>query len=231
VRRQAEAILRSDLRVRNGAPVGCRISPLDGCGSGAVEGSEWRELISRGPRVLSWCLVSPQLRPQDAIVEAMLRGWRAQQTARGLREDTVTARERLVRRFGDFTNEYPWVWSPAQVNEWSLWLTSEQHLAPSSIRSYRIKVGCGCSASSCRVGGWRGDVVRSVSSPRRLEPCVRFSRTRLTDVVHRRHSAVPARWLAWEQRRFHTRRSVRGCCWTRIRHTGRTLDDGGAAWR
>jgi hypothetical protein len=29
----------------------------------------------------------------------------------------------------------------------------------------------------------------SVSSPRRIEPCVRFSRTRLTDAVHRRHSA------------------------------------------
>ncbi|HCU91680.1 MAG TPA: integrase, partial [Actinobacteria bacterium] len=30
-----------------------------------------------------------QLRPEDAMVEAMLRGWRAQQKARGLREDTV----------------------------------------------------------------------------------------------------------------------------------------------
>jgi hypothetical protein len=35
--------------------------------------------------------------------------------------------------------------------------------------------------------------VCSVSSPRHLEPCVRFSRTRLTDAVHRRHSASPAR--------------------------------------
>ena len=40
-----------------------------------------------------------QLRPEDAMVEAMLRGWRAQQTARGLREDTIVPRERLVRRF------------------------------------------------------------------------------------------------------------------------------------
>ena len=32
-----------------------------------------------------------QLRPEDAMVEAMLRGWRAQQTARGLREDTIDA--------------------------------------------------------------------------------------------------------------------------------------------
>lgn len=48
------------------------------------------------------------LRPQDAMVEAMLSGWRAQQTARGLREDTVVAREHLIRRFLAYTNDYPW---------------------------------------------------------------------------------------------------------------------------
>jgi site-specific recombinase XerD len=78
-----------------------------------------------------------QLRPQDAMVEAMLRGWRAQQAARGLREDTIAPRERLVRRFLEFTNEYPWEWSPAHVDEWSLSLVSELHLAPSTIRSYQ----------------------------------------------------------------------------------------------
>ncbi len=36
-----------------------------------------------------------------------------------------------------------------------------------------------------------------------VEPCVRFSRTRLTDVVHRRHSAFPASpERAWGRRRF-----------------------------
>ena len=38
-----------------------------------------------------------QLRPEDAMVEAMLRGWRAQQTARGLQDlATMAPRERLV---------------------------------------------------------------------------------------------------------------------------------------
>ncbi len=78
-----------------------------------------------------------QLRPQDAMVEAMLRGWRAQQTARGLREDTIVPRERLVRRFLEFTNEYPWLWSPSHVDEWSLSLVSEKHLAPSTVRAYQ----------------------------------------------------------------------------------------------
>lgn len=49
-----------------------------------------------------------QLRPEDAMVEAMLRGFRAQQFARGLREDTIVARERLVRRFLSYANEFPW---------------------------------------------------------------------------------------------------------------------------
>ena len=78
-----------------------------------------------------------QLRPEDAMVEAMLRGWRAQQMARGLREDTVVPRERLVRRFLEFTSEYPWAWSPGHMDEWSLSLTAELHLAPSTIRSYQ----------------------------------------------------------------------------------------------
>lgn len=39
--------------------------------------------------------------------------------------------------------------------------------------------------------------------PPPVEPCVRFSRTRLTDVVHRRHSAFPARLgRAWVRQRF-----------------------------
>jgi integrase len=78
-----------------------------------------------------------QLRPEDAMTEAMLRGWRAQQAARGLREDTITPRERLVRRFLEFTNEYPWRWTPSQVDEWSLWMTSERQLAPATIRGYQ----------------------------------------------------------------------------------------------
>lgn len=39
------------------------------------------------------------LRPEEAMFNAMLRGWRAQQAARGLREDTIGAREQLMRRF------------------------------------------------------------------------------------------------------------------------------------
>ena len=39
------------------------------------------------------------------------------------------------------------------------------------------------------VGDWRGDAVAFRFQPPPVEPCVRFSRTRLTDVLHRRCSA------------------------------------------
>ena len=77
------------------------------------------------------------LHPEDAMVEAMLRGWAAQQMARGLRRDSIEAREHLVRRFLAFTNDFPWHWSAADVDEWSVWLTGERHLRPSTIRQYQ----------------------------------------------------------------------------------------------
>src|SRR5688500_18664506 len=71
------------------------------------------------------------------MCDAMLRGWRAQQTARGLREETIAAREQLVRRFLAWSNEYPWSWSPAHLDEWTVSMMSEQHFAPSTIRGYQ----------------------------------------------------------------------------------------------
>lgn len=81
-----------------------------------------------------------QLRPEDAMFEAMLRGWRAQQIARGLREETIAGREQLVRRFVEFANEYPWGWLPAHVEEFTLCLTAERHLSPATVRNYQIDV-------------------------------------------------------------------------------------------
>lgn len=71
------------------------------------------------------------------MFEAMLSGWRAQQAARGLQEDTAVRRERLIRRFWKFTSDYPWNWGPSHVDEWSLHLTAELRRAPSTIRGYQ----------------------------------------------------------------------------------------------
>ena len=96
-------------------------------GRGDLAGAAHLELVSG---------VVP-LRPEDAMTEAMLRGWRAQQKARGLQDATIAPRERLVRAFVEFTNEFPWHWGPGHVEEWTLSLAGERHLAPSTIRGYQ----------------------------------------------------------------------------------------------
>jgi len=80
------------------------------------------------------------LRPEEAVFAAMLRGWRAQQLSRGLKEETITDREAVVRRFHAFTNEFPWAWLPGHVEEWTVSLTSEAHLATSTVRGYQTGV-------------------------------------------------------------------------------------------
>src|SRR2546423_13767256 len=82
-----------------------------------------------------------QLRPEDAMFEAMLRGWRAQQTARGLREDTIAPRERLGRRFLAFTNEDPWNWGSPQGEGWTQSLVAEQRPGPAADRGAQAGPG------------------------------------------------------------------------------------------
>ncbi|MGI8873835.1 MAG: tyrosine-type recombinase/integrase [Egibacteraceae bacterium] len=105
-----------------------RVSPGGVVGRVDLAGAAHLELVSG----------VPQLRPEDAMVDAMLRGWRAQQTARGLRDDTMFGREQLVRRFVEFTNEYPWNWLPGHVEEFTVSLCGERRLAPSTVRNYQV---------------------------------------------------------------------------------------------
>ncbi len=48
-----------------------------------------------------------ELDPARAVFDGMLAGWCAQRRSRMLNEVTIGGRERLVRRFAAFTNEYP----------------------------------------------------------------------------------------------------------------------------
>lgn len=92
--------------------------------------------------------VSPAERPEDAMFEAMLPGWRAQPAARGLRQDTIVPRERLVRRFAESTSEYPWNWGSSHADQWTQSLTGERHLAPSTIARLARKLEWPCGIGS-----------------------------------------------------------------------------------
>ncbi|MDP8930041.1 MAG: tyrosine-type recombinase/integrase [Actinomycetota bacterium] len=78
------------------------------------------------------------LHPEEAVFAAMTAGWQAQQTARRLAASTIATRLRAVRRFASFTNDYPWKWSPSDVEEWTVSLVSARGgLAHSSLRAYQ----------------------------------------------------------------------------------------------
>lgn len=57
------------------------------------------------------------LDPQTAVFEAMLDGWARQQRTRFLQPGTIAGRVRKIRRMSEFTNDYPWSWDCADVEE------------------------------------------------------------------------------------------------------------------
>lgn len=76
------------------------------------------------------------LRAEDRVFEAMLGGWRAQQLARGLQVAYIEASCRLVGRFQQHANEYPWTWSPHHLDEFMADRRSGQRrLAVSTLRA------------------------------------------------------------------------------------------------
>lgn len=79
------------------------------------------------------------LQPADAVFEAMLKGWRVQQQSRLLSAVSIEKRWFTVRRFARFTNEFPWSWTPMDVEEWTSSLVTGG-LAHSTIRSYQMSV-------------------------------------------------------------------------------------------
>jgi hypothetical protein len=78
------------------------------------------------------------LDPEPAVFEAMLEGWTRQQYSRMLRETTIGERARLVRRFAEFTGQYPWQWTPSEVEAFISELRSgPKPVAFSTVRGYQ----------------------------------------------------------------------------------------------
>lgn len=85
------------------------------------------------------------LHPEDAVLDAMLSGWEKQQRGgRRLQLDTVESRKSVVRRFVEYTNEYPWRWSASDMDEWTAHLVTVERLAESTIRSYQGAIRMFC---------------------------------------------------------------------------------------
>src|SRR6266545_4520886 len=50
----------------------------------------------------------------------------------------LAARAQVIRRFAAFTNEYPWAWQPAHLDEWVTTLVGERRLAHATVRVYQV---------------------------------------------------------------------------------------------
>jgi len=93
------------------------------------------------------------LHPEDAVTEGMLRGWAAQGRSRGLASGSVATRERLIQRFIEFSGEYPWRWSPEDVEAWSAHLR-DGGLTLSTLRGYQAAVRQFCDYVTDSRYGW-----------------------------------------------------------------------------
>jgi len=84
------------------------------------------------------------LDPAPAVFEAMLEGWARQQRSRFLSDEaTVVPRLRLVRRFAEFTNAYPWQWRPADGEDFIVAMRSAVGRRPivvSTARGYELAI-------------------------------------------------------------------------------------------
>ncbi len=84
----------------------------------------------------------------------MLSGWRNQQLSRNLKHETIAQRERVVQRFHEYTNEYPWQWQPGHVDEFFGDLRSVQHAKQATVRGYQGALRAFCTYISSPDYGW-----------------------------------------------------------------------------
>jgi integrase len=90
-----------------------------------------------------------------AVFDAMLTGWERQQRSRGLVDTTVDPRVTFIRRFQAFSESYPWEWSPADVEDFTVSLMSgAQRRSPATIRGYHLTLRMFCDYVTSAHYGW-----------------------------------------------------------------------------
>jgi hypothetical protein len=117
------------------------MSTFDATGGGGGA----KALICPGLRILFWTRRLRISFPTAAVFAAMLEGWSRQQQSRLLRPATIRARLDLMRRFAAFTNQYPWEWTPGEVEAFTSELISgASPRAASTVRAYELTVRLFC---------------------------------------------------------------------------------------
>lgn len=102
---------------------------------------------------------------EAALFDELLAGWRRQQLSRRLGPSIIGNRERVVRRFAEFCQGWPWSWRPEQLEAW----VAGNTWAASTVRSYQDAVG-GFLGYVCDARyGWLAECERRVGAvPRQI---------------------------------------------------------------
>lgn len=74
------------------------------------------------------------LDPEASTFEAMKAGWATQQRSRQLKSSTIKGRLAVLTRFAEYSNQYPWQWTP---NEFEAFIASLAGARPTTIRGYQ----------------------------------------------------------------------------------------------
>ena len=93
------------------------------------------------------------LDPKRALFDAMLAGWTRQQQARMLADNSITANVSAVRRFAEFTNDYPWAWTLGDVEEFWSELRS-RGFAVATLRAHQVRLRGFCEFITDPAYGW-----------------------------------------------------------------------------
>jgi len=96
-----------------------------------------------------------------AVFDAMVEGWSRQQLSRRLGETTVRRRAKLLRRFVEFCGEYPWGWTPSDVEDFTTALMSgPDRRATSTIGGYQVDLRVFCDYLTDARYEWPGECER-----------------------------------------------------------------------
>ncbi|WP_409047085.1 tyrosine-type recombinase/integrase [Microbacterium sp. HA-8] len=89
------------------------------------------------------------------VFQHMVDGWVDQQLSRGLRENTVRPRVRILQRFQEFCGTYPWEWRPGDLEEFTVSAMSGARAnTKATIRGYQITIRLFCEYLIDASYGW-----------------------------------------------------------------------------